>query len=54
MGVNVCERTVSVLMTQAGLYGLPGPTRVKRLCGVVTADVWGSKPRPAGVCWARA
>ena len=38
MGITVCERTVSVLMTQAGLYGLPGPTRVKRLRGVVTAD----------------
>ena len=38
MGVTVCERTVSVLMTQAGLYGLPGPTRIKRLRGVVTAD----------------
>ena len=38
MGITVCERTVSVLMTQAGIYGLPGPTRVKRLRGVVTAD----------------
>jgi hypothetical protein len=38
MGITVCERTVSVLMTQAGLYGLPGPIRVKRLRGVVTAD----------------
>jgi transposase InsO family protein len=38
MGITVCERTVSVLMTQAGLYGLPGPTRIKRLRGVVTAD----------------
>jgi hypothetical protein len=25
MGITVCERTVSVLMTQAGIYGLPGP-----------------------------
>ncbi len=25
-------------MTQAGIYGLPGPIRVKRLRGVVTAD----------------
>jgi putative transposase len=38
MGIQVCQRTVSVLMTQAGIYGLPGPTRVKRLRGVVTAD----------------
>lgn len=38
MGIQVCQRTVSVLMTQAGIYGLPGPTRVKRLQGVVTAD----------------
>jgi transposase InsO family protein len=38
MGITVCERTVSVLMTQAGIYGLPGPARVKRLRGVVTAD----------------
>jgi putative transposase len=37
MGITVCPRTVSVLMTQAGIYGLPGPTRVKRLRGVVTA-----------------
>lgn len=38
MGITVCERTVSVLMTQAGLYGLPGPVRIKRLRGVVSAD----------------
>ncbi|MBB4855597.1 transposase InsO family protein [Mycobacteroides chelonae] len=38
MGITVCSRTVSVLMTQAGIYGLPGPTRVKQLRGVVTAD----------------
>lgn len=25
-------------MTQAGIYGLPGPTWIKRLRGVVTAD----------------
>jgi len=37
-GITVCPRTVSVLMTRAGIYGLPGPTRVKRLRGVVTAD----------------
>ena len=38
MGVQVCPRTVSVLMTRAGIRGLPGPTRVKRLRGVATAD----------------
>ena len=38
MGITVCQRTVSVLMTQAGIYGLPGPVRAKRLRGVVTAD----------------
>ncbi len=38
MSVQVCPRTVSVLMTQAGIYGLPEPTRVTRLRGVATAD----------------
>ena len=38
MSVTVCLRTVSVLMTLAGIYGLPGPARVKRLRGVVSAD----------------
>ena len=38
MGITVCERTVWMLMSQAGVYGLPGPTRIKRLRGVVTAD----------------
>lgn len=38
MGIQVCSRTVSVLMTQAGIHGLPGPVRIKRLRGVVTAD----------------
>jgi putative transposase len=38
MGITVCPRTVSVLMTVAGIYGLPGPVRAKRLRGVVTAD----------------
>ena len=31
MGIRVCTRTVSVLMTQAGIHGLPGPIRIKRL-----------------------
>lgn len=34
----VCERTIWLLMNQAGIYGLPGPTRVKRRRGVATAD----------------
>lgn len=38
MNVQVSSRLVSVLMTQAGIYGLPGPARVKRLRGVVTSD----------------
>ena len=38
MGITVCARTVWALMNEAGIYGLPGPTRVKRLRGVVTAD----------------
>ncbi len=38
MNVQVSSRLVSVLMTQAGIYGLPGPARVKRLRGVATAD----------------
>jgi len=38
MKIQVSSRLVSVLMTQAGIYGLPGPARVKRLKGVATAD----------------
>ncbi len=38
MGVQVSSRLISVLMTNAGIYGLPGPARIKRLRGVVTAD----------------
>ncbi len=38
MGVKVSERLVAVLMSLAGIYGLPGPVRVKRLRGIVTAD----------------
>jgi cytochrome P450 len=37
MGITVCPRTVSVLMTVAGIYGLPGPVWVRRLRGVATA-----------------
>jgi transposase InsO family protein len=38
MGITVCEPTVWLLMNNAGIYGSPGPTRVKRLRGVVTGD----------------
>lgn len=38
MKVEVSCRLVAVLMHNAGIYGLPGPTRVKRLRGVATAD----------------
>jgi transposase InsO family protein len=38
MGVQVSERLVAVLMGNAGIFGLPGPARVKRLRGVVSAD----------------
>jgi transposase InsO family protein len=38
MGVQVSERLVAVLMSLAGIYGLPGPARIKRLRGIVTAD----------------
>lgn len=38
MEVIVCERAVYKLMRLAGIYGLPGPVRAKRLRGVVTAD----------------
>ena len=38
MGIACSIRLVSVLMTIAGIRGLPGPTRVKRLKGKPTAD----------------
>jgi transposase InsO family protein len=38
MGIACSTRLVSVLMTLAGIGGLPGPTRVKRLKGKPTAD----------------
>jgi putative transposase len=37
MDICVSSRLVSVLMTRAEIHGLPGPTRIKRLRGVVTA-----------------
>jgi len=37
MDVTVSSRLVFTLMHNAGIYGLPGPARVKRLRGVVTA-----------------
>jgi transposase InsO family protein len=38
IAITMCPRTVSVSMTLAEIYGLPGPIRVKRLRGVATAD----------------
>ncbi len=38
MGVTVSDRLVFTLMHDAGLYGLPGPKRAKRLRGIATAD----------------
>lgn len=38
MGITVCDRTVWLLMNQAGIYGLPRSVRTKRLSGVATAD----------------
>ncbi|MGO2313184.1 MAG: IS3 family transposase [Brachybacterium tyrofermentans] len=40
MGMNIpcSSRLVWVLMTRAGIGGLPGPARIKRLKGVATAD----------------
>lgn len=38
MEVPCSTRLISVLMTKSGMYGLPGPTRVKRLKGVATAE----------------
>lgn len=38
MKIQVSSRLVSVLMTQAAIYGLPGPARIKRLKGVATAE----------------
>lgn len=37
-GIQVSERLVAVLVSLAGIYGLPGPARVKRLRGIGTAD----------------
>jgi len=36
MGITVCERTVWKLMNRSSLYGLPGPTRIRRLRGIAT------------------
>jgi transposase InsO family protein len=38
MGVQISERLVAGLMGLARIYELPGPARVKRLRGIVTAD----------------
>jgi transposase InsO family protein len=36
--VWVSERLVAVLMQKAGIAGLPGPAKVKRIKGIPTAD----------------
>ncbi|GAA1000281.1 hypothetical protein JOE66_002529 [Subtercola frigoramans] len=38
MHIQVSERLVAVLMSNAQILGLPGPAKVKRLHGVATAD----------------
>ncbi len=38
MNVQVSSRLISVLMTQAGIHGLPGAARIKRLRGVVISE----------------
>ena len=38
MGVPVNERLVALLMWHAGIVGLPGSVKVKRLSGVAIAD----------------
>ena len=38
MQLQVSERLVAVLMSKAGIRGLPGPAKVKRLHGIATAD----------------
>ena len=38
MKLQVSERLVAVLMSKAGIRGLPGPAKVKRLHGIATAD----------------
>ena len=50
MGVVVSERLVAVLMSLAGNRGLPGPAKVKKLRGVVTAEavISGLLDRKAG------
>jgi transposase InsO family protein len=37
LGVYVSKHLVEILMHNAGIYGLPGPARIKRLRGVATA-----------------
>lgn len=38
MGLTCSSRLISVLVTTAGIRGLPGPKRIARLRGVATAD----------------
>ena len=37
LGVCVSKHLVAILMHNAGIYGLPGPARIKRLRGIATA-----------------
>ncbi len=46
MDVMVSSRLVSVLMTQAGIRGFPGPTRINRLRGAATFDDLGQPHIP--------
>jgi hypothetical protein len=36
MGIVVSDSLVAILMHNAGIYGLPGPAKIKRLRGIVT------------------
>jgi hypothetical protein len=38
MNITVSEKLVAYLMSNAGIRGLPGPAKVKRLHGIATAD----------------
>jgi hypothetical protein len=38
LNVEVSTRLVAILTSNAGIYRLPGPARIKRIRGIVTAD----------------
>ncbi len=46
-GISVSCRTVTVLMHNAGIAGLPGPAKVKRIKGTPTTSSIGSSPDPS-------